>query len=158
MSANNGGYILSAYDLFRQLFPQTEQVGLTRFRNNPIQAASIRINPKIAPENPDVNTATYQQIVAYEESWNYRHDLDVNGKHFTSAAIKFADHPYKQSNFSALIQWDLNDPLTTVQGPLAFGTNITGYGNRTGFSQPFETENIVMVCIDSSDAGNSPLG
>lgn len=145
LSANNGGAILAAYDLFRQLFPQTEQNGLTRWRNNPVQATVVKVNPKIVPENFDPNTAGDEEIISYERPWNYRTDLDIDGNHFQSAAQKFADHPYKQSNYSSLLQWDLNDPFVTWKGPTAYATNITGYGNRTNFKQPFAAEDIVMV-------------
>lgn len=150
LSANNGGFVLSAYDLFRQIFPQTEQVGLTRARNNPVQERAVKIRPKIVAEPFDPNTAGQEELVAQQSVFNFRYDLDVNGKHFTSAAEKFQDHPYKESNFSALLQWDLNDPFTTVKGPTAFGTEITGYGNRTGFKQPFAAEDIIMVCTSPS--------
>jgi hypothetical protein len=40
------------------------------------------------------------------------------------------------------VRWDLSDPLTLLNSG---GINVTGYGNRTGFKQPFEAENIVMV-------------
>ncbi|KAF1969056.1 hypothetical protein BU23DRAFT_248765 [Bimuria novae-zelandiae CBS 107.79] len=145
LSANNGGYILSGYDLFRQLFPHTEQVGLTRFRNNKIQAAAIRVNAKIIPQLFDPQKGNLEEIRAYEKSWDYRHDLDQNGKNFTSAAQKFKNHTFAASNYSALITWDLNDPFLTTQGPVAFGTEITGYGSRTNFTQPFAAENMIML-------------
>ncbi|KAJ4294124.1 hypothetical protein N0V90_007814 [Kalmusia sp. IMI 367209] len=145
LTANNGGYILSGYDLFRQLFPQTEQVGLTRFRNNKIQSAAVRISEKILPEGFDPKKGSTQQLRAWEKSWNYRHDLDQNGKHFTSSAQKFADHKHMDSDYTPLINWDLNDPYLTTQGPVAFGTEITGYGNRTNFTQPFAAEDIIML-------------
>ena len=145
LSANNGGYILSGYDLFRQLFPQTEQVGLTRFHNNKIQDAAIRVNRKIVPEGFDPTKGNTEQIRAYERSWDYRHDLDQHGKKFTSSEQKFANHTYGSSAYSSLVSWDLNDPFLTTRGPVAFGTEITGYGNRTNFTQPFAAENIIML-------------
>lgn len=145
LSANNGGYILSGYDLFRQLFPQTEQVGLTRFRNNKIQDAAIRVNKKIVPNPFDPEKGNLEQIRAYERSWDYRHDFDQNGKKFNSSSQKFAEHMYGGTNYSSLISWDLNDPYLTTKGPVAFGTEITGYGSRTNFTQPFAAENIIML-------------
>lgn len=145
LSANNGGLILSGYDLFRQLFPQTEQVGLTRFRNNKIQEAAIKVNGKIVPDNFDPKTAPVEQVRASEKEWNYLHDLDQNGKHFSSPEQKFGDHPHGESNYTSLLSWDLNDPYLTTEGPVAFGTEITGYGSRTNFKQPFAAENIIML-------------
>ncbi|KAF2441986.1 hypothetical protein P171DRAFT_474505 [Karstenula rhodostoma CBS 690.94] len=145
LSANNGGYILSGYDLFRQLFPQTEQVGLTRFRNNAVQDEAVKINQKIVPEGFDPSKGAFEQVRAYERSWDYRHDLDIDGKKFKSAEQKWANHKIGESNYSSLLQWDLNDPYLTTQGPVAFGTEITGYGNRTNFTQPFAAEDIIVL-------------
>ena len=145
LSANNGGYILSGYDLFRQLFPQTEQVGLTRFRNNKIQDAAIRVNKKIVPNPFDPDKGNFEQVRAFEKSWDYRHDLDQNGKKFNSSAQKFGGHMFQATNYTSLVSWDLNDPYLTTKGPVAFGTEITGYGNRTNFTQPFSAENIIML-------------
>ena len=145
LSANNGGYILSGYDLFRQLFPKTEQVGLTRFRNNQIQDAAININRKLLPKSFDPKKGNLEEIRAYEKNWNYRIDLDQDGNKFNSSEEKFAGHAFSQTNYSSLISWDLNDPYLTTQGPVAFGTEITGYGNRTNFTQPFAAENIIML-------------
>lgn len=145
LSANNGGYILSGYDLFRQLFPKTEQVGLTRFRNNQISDASIRVNKKLLPKSFDPKTGSFEQVRAWERNWNYRIDLDQDGYKFNSSEEKFSGNVFAQSNYSSLIGWDLNDPYLTTQGPVAFGTEITGYGNRTNFTQPFAAENIVML-------------
>jgi hypothetical protein len=145
LSANNGGYILSGYDLFRQIFPQTEQVGLTRFRKNKVQEEAVKINQKIVPKGFDPSKGAMEQVRSYEKSWDYRHDLDVDGKKFTSAEEKWTDHKAGPSSYSSLLQWDLNDPFLTTQGPVAFGTEITGYGNRTNFTQPFAAEDIIMV-------------
>ncbi|KAJ4345926.1 uncharacterized protein N0V89_012062 [Didymosphaeria variabile] len=145
LSANNGGYVLSGYDLFRQLFPQHEQFGLTRFRNNKIQDTAVKISQKIVPEPFDPANGAMEQVRAYEKSWCYKHDLDQDGKKFKSAEEKWADHKVGESSYSSLLQWDLSDPFLTTQGPVAFGTEITGYGNRTNFTQPFAAEDIIMV-------------
>jgi len=146
LSANNGGYILSGYDLFRQLFPQIEQSSPTRYRRNRIFDAAARVVDKLIGPNFDPKTATYEQIYAWLQGWNYRYDLNVQGKHFSSQADKFGPHLYKQSNFTSLMEWDLEDRLTTVDGPYAFGVEITGYGSRKNFTQPFAAKDIIMVC------------
>jgi hypothetical protein len=145
LSANNGGYILSGYDLFRQLFPQTEQVGYTRYRENAILSSLVNASKKLFPSNYNPKNATGNQITAYEQSWNYLYDLNITGQHFPSVESKFGPHPYKGSNFSALQSWDLNDPLTTVDSQYGFGAEITGYGSRKNFTQPFSAENIILV-------------
>lgn len=52
---------------------------------------------------------------------------------------------YKGDSFSNIIRWNLNDPLTTSNSSWGFGVDITGYGSRANFTQPFPAENIVML-------------
>lgn len=145
LSANNGGYILQAYDLYRQLFPQTEQVGYTRYRENDILLSFTNISRKLVPTDFDPDTASDTQIRAHELSYDYLYDLNTTDQHFPSFEAKFGPFPYKGSNFSALQSWDLNDPLTTVNSTYGFGIEITGYGTRTNFTQPFAAEDIILV-------------
>lgn len=51
----------------------------------------------------------------------------------------------KGDNFTQILRWDMNDPLTTSNGTYGFGTDITGYGSRTNFTQPFATEDIILL-------------
>lgn len=52
---------------------------------------------------------------------------------------------YKGDLYTQLIRWNFNDPLTTSNSTYGFGTNITGYGDRANFTQPFAAENIIML-------------
>lgn len=145
LSANNGGYVLSGYDLYRQIFPQTEQVGYTRYRENELLLSYANISKKLVPTNFDPDTASTTQILAHELSWDYLYDLNTTGQHFPSFEAKFGPRPYKGSNFTALQSWDLNDPLTTINSTFGFGIEITGYGTRKNFTQPFAAEDIILV-------------
>lgn len=145
LTANNGGYILSGYDLFRQIFPQTQEVGYTRYRENELLLSFANISKKLVPDNYDPRTATGTQIRAYEMAYNYRYDLNTSRGHFSSVENKFGPNAYKGSNFSALMQWDLNNPITTVNSTFGFGIEITGYGSRKNFKQPFKAEDIILV-------------
>ncbi|TVY81316.1 Peptidase S41 family protein [Lachnellula suecica] len=145
LSANNGGLILLAYDLFRQLFPQTEQVGYTRYRENEILLSFANISKKLVPINFDPTKASDTQIRANEVSYNYLYDLNTTDQHFPSFDAKFGPFPYKGSNFTALQSWDLNDPLTTTDSRYGIGIEITGYGTRQNFQQPFATEDIILL-------------
>ena len=146
LSANNEGYILQAYDLYRQLFPKTERVGYTRYRENEIFMSFTNISRKLVPVDFNPDTASDTQIRAHELSYDYLYDLNTTDQHFPNYDAKFGPFPYKGSNFSALQSWDLNDPLTTIDSTYGFGIEITGYGNRTNFTQPFAAENIILVC------------
>ena len=82
----------------------------------------------------------------YETYFDYRYDLNLTDQPFSSFEDKFAPHVYKGDYYSGLVRWNLNDPLTTVNTTYGIGIEITGYGTRQNFSQPFAAENIIMVC------------
>ena len=151
LSANNGGYILSGYDLYRQLFPETEQIGYTRYRENELLLSFANISRKLVPSNFDPNTATETQIQAHQLSYDYQYDLNTTGQHFPTFDAKFGHYPYKGSNFTALQSWDLDNPLTTINSTFGFGIEITGYGSRKNFTQPFASEDIILVSLFRSN-------
>ena len=43
------------------------------------------------------------------------------------------------------MRWNFNDNLTTTNTTYGLGTDITGYGSRANFTQPFAAEDIIMV-------------
>jgi hypothetical protein len=144
LSANAGGYILQAYDLFRQLFPQIIQDCNTRWRENPQFLAIAEIYSAIAASFDPLTSS--QSIISMTESiYNYRYDLNTSNEPFLTFEDKFAPHMVKGDEFTYLMRWDLNDPLTTTNDTYGFGTGITGYLSRTNFTQPFEADNIVML-------------
>ncbi|KAI0393073.1 hypothetical protein F5Y17DRAFT_329277 [Xylariaceae sp. FL0594] len=145
VSANGGGYIFSGYDLFRQLFPDIVQEGLGRWRESPgFLAVSEVYSANSANFNPD--TADPDTIYQYESVNNWRYDLNEKNKHFKSFADKFAPHYSLGDKFTNVMQWDFNDPLSTINSTYGFGTDITGYRNRANFARPFaRPENIVVV-------------
>jgi hypothetical protein len=58
---------------------------------------------------------------------------------------KFAPHPYKTDNYTSLMRWNLDDPLTTTNETYGMGIEISGYGSLANISQPFAAENIIML-------------
>ncbi|KAF4626036.1 hypothetical protein G7Y89_g12127 [Cudoniella acicularis] len=143
LSANNGGYILSGYDLFRQIFPQTQQIDYTRYRENDLLLAYAKGFAQLGDLDP--STASRAEIIARQNSYDYRYDLDKTGQHFPSYEAKFNPNPYKGSNFTALQRWDLDNPLTTTDTTYGFGIEITGYGSRNNFTQPFAAKDVIML-------------
>lgn len=145
VSANGGGYILQGYDTFRQLFPQIVQDGFTRFR----QSDGLRVISEqfaaVIPADYSPDTASADMISMYESVPNYRYDYNQEGKHFSTYEEKFGDHVYKGDNYTNLIRWDLDDPLTTVNATYGMGEEITGYGSRKNFTQPFAAEDIIIL-------------
>ncbi|KAI2632867.1 hypothetical protein GGS21DRAFT_145621 [Xylaria nigripes] len=156
VSANGGGYILSGYDLFRQIFPDIVQDGLGRWReSNGFKAISKVFSANSANFNPD--TATEDIIYQHETVYDWRFDLDQSNKHFTSYEDKFAPHYFLGDTFTDVMQWDLNDPLDTSNITFGFGTDITGYGSRTNFTRPFAGPENVVVVLDGYCASTCTL-
>lgn len=144
LSANGGGYILQGYDLFRQLFPDIVQDGNSRWRENPTFLAISEIYSKVAASF-NAQTSSDFVISEAENTFNYRYDLNISNEHFLTFEDKFAPHVFKGDNYTNLMRWDLNDPLTTSNDTWGLGTDITGYRSRANFTQPFEAENIIML-------------
>lgn len=145
LSANGGGYILQGYDLFRQLFPDIVQDGYSRLRESDGLLAIANIYSKSIPADYDPNTASADTIGIYENFFNYRYDLNLTDQNFESFDAKFAPHVFKGDHFTNILRWNLSDPLTTSNTTFGLGTDVTGYGSRRNFTQPFKPENIIML-------------
>lgn len=145
LSANGGGYILQGFDLFRQLFPHIIQEDYTRFRESKyfLDIAEVLSDAIPADYNPD--TASVQIIEDYEVFFNYRYDYNFTEQPFETFEDKFAPRKYKGDSYTQLIRWNFNDPLTTSNSTYGFGTDVTGYGSRVNFTQPFAAEDIIML-------------
>ncbi|KAI5205790.1 hypothetical protein E4T39_02813 [Aureobasidium subglaciale] len=146
VSANGGGTILQGYDLFKQLFPTIHPYGGGRFRAHETidrmgQVYSEGARPYNRSESQKSNV-----MDATLSTWNYRSDLDVNDRPFSSWEAKYGPHQHGPGNdsFTSIIRWDLQDPMIRHQSG---GIDVSGYGKRTNVStvQPFETENIILV-------------
>ncbi|KAH8802632.1 peptidase s41 family protein [Xylogone sp. PMI_703] len=145
VQANGGGYILQGYDVFRQFFPQILQRDYTRFRENAAFDALAEVYSASIPDDYDPNTSSGTIISFAENWWNYRYDYNLTEQHFPTFESKFAPEIHAGDPYTALVRWDLNDPLTTVNTTFGMGMEITGYGSRKNFTQPFETDNIVIL-------------
>jgi hypothetical protein len=145
LSANGGGYILQGYDLFRQFFPKITQRDYTRFRENPAFNEIAKIISGKIPADYDPNTASEETIGFYENFFNYRYDYNLTEQPFKTFGDKFSPHVHAGDPYTNLVRWNFNDPLTTINSTWGFGIDITGYGKRTNFVQPFAAEDIILV-------------
>jgi hypothetical protein len=145
LSANGGGYILQGYDTFRQFFPQIVQEDYTRFRESEYLLTLAHVFSDAIPVDYDPETATKELISDYETFYNYRYDYNLTEQPFATFGDKFDPHYFMGDPYTNIVRWNLNDPLTTSNETYGFGTDITGYGSRTNFTQPFAAENIIMV-------------
>ncbi|KAH8599179.1 hypothetical protein B0O99DRAFT_591050 [Bisporella sp. PMI_857] len=141
---NGGGTILVGYDAFRQLFPSITQDGFSRFREHEaFRILSEQIS--LYSTKFDASTADDEQIFAYTSPPNYHYDLNVTNQNFLSYDDKFSPRIYNGDEFTANMRWNLNEPLTTINTTWGVGEEITGYGTRTNFTQPFEAMDIIMI-------------
>jgi hypothetical protein len=145
LSANGGGYILQGFDLFRQLFPHIVQEDYTRFRESKYFLDIAHILSDAIPADYNPNTASVELIEDYEVWFNYRYDYNFTEQPFETFEDKFTPRHYKGDEYTQLIRWNFNDPLTTSNSTWGFGTDITGYGSRTNFTQPFAAEDIILL-------------
>jgi hypothetical protein len=150
VSANGGGYILQGYDTFRQLFPRTVQYGYNRWREHEAFNIVAEQFSALIPANFNPDTASDFLINVYESPFNWRFDLNVHDQNFHNFDEKFNSNQYNGDSFTALMRWNLSDPLLTINSTYGIGMDITGYRSRKNFYSPFEAENIVLVCPHSS--------
>lgn len=143
--ANGGGYILQGYDFYRQLFPQVQEDGFSRWKGND---AYISISKIVSDAVADLDTSTSgdaKLISESQSSFNYRYDLNVTNDNFLTFEDKFAPHVHRDTPYTAIMRWNLSDPLTTVNDTFGMGMEISGYGSLANLTQPFAAENIVML-------------
>lgn len=144
-SVNGGGLILQGYDFFRQLFPHVLQDGFSRWRENDGFVAAAQIVARLVQGLNPATSDNADLIGAYESWFDYHYDLDKANAPFPSYDAKFSPHVYKGTPYTALMRWNLDDPLTTVNATFGLGIEITGYGSRANATQPFDADDIVML-------------
>lgn len=142
---NGGGYILQGYDFFRQLFPQVQEDGFSRWKDSDsFLAISDVVSTLVAKIDP--YTSDDETLIGYYESWfNYRYDLNLTLDPFLTFEDKFGPVVYQDTNYTDIMRWNLNDNLTTTNETFGLGIEISGYGTLANLTQPFAAENIVML-------------
>lgn len=142
---NGGGYILQGYDFFLQLFPDILPDGFSRWKEND---GFLGISQAYSDGSENINPFTSgdeNAISRYQKWFNYRFDLNLTNDNFLTYEDKFAPHVYEDTDYTAIMRWNLSDPLTTSNETFGIGFEMSGYGTRENISQPFAAENIVML-------------
>lgn len=144
LQGNGGGVILNGYDTFRQLFPKTQEVVYSRQR---VQPAFTALSKESSDRTSNFSAATsdFNTINLAENHFNFRFDLNQDRQKFQTFATKFGPYPLNGDMFTSLQQWNWSDPLLTINETTGAGMDVTGYGSRTNFTQPFPASSIVMV-------------
>ena len=144
LSANAGGTILQGYDLFKQLFPTMTPFGETRFRAHEAFDIIGEQFSELAAAYP-TNQSDTEIEIAGDNPFNYREDLTVALRQYGSWPAVYGPHEFYGDNFTSLIRYNLSDPLQTVNPISGVGIVVTGYLNRTNFTQPYAAEDIILV-------------
>ncbi|CEJ87193.1 hypothetical protein VHEMI04334 [[Torrubiella] hemipterigena] len=121
--ANGGGSIVLGYDFFKQLFPDIEPDGYSRWRLNGGflgLARSLSSNP-----------------FAGQPWFRWQDDLNITNLPFTSFKDKFGPVAINNDAYTNIMRWDLNHT--------SLGLEVTGYGNRIDFVSPFKAQDIVLL-------------
>ncbi|POS88014.1 hypothetical protein EPUL_000389 [Erysiphe pulchra] len=143
LSSNSGGNLLVGYDAFRQFFPTLEQPGFSRFRlHEGLKIITKQISKTAS--NFTFNSTNPTDYDYYQTPFNYRFDLNETNKPFLSYEDKFNPRKFNGDEFTSNMRWDLEDP-TMTSSTWGAGMNITGYGNRKDFKQPFNPEDIILL-------------
>lgn len=148
LQANGGGYIFQGYDLFRMLFPDILQEGFSRWRENEgFLAVSHIFSDTVGAAGFDPRTsADFTLIDEWASPWNYRFDFNETNQPFATFDDKFAPHVVKGDAYTALMRWNLDDPLITTNETFGLGIEISGYGTRKNLTRPFpDAANIILV-------------
>jgi hypothetical protein len=141
LQKNPGGFIFQGYDTFRQFFPRVKPEGFSRFRESDQFMAMARAHSDAAGKIDPDTTRSSDAMSFWLSPWNWRFDHDAADKPFQSFAAKFSPKLYKGDPYTSLLQYNLDDP-TLVS---SIGMEITGYGRRRDFSQPFRASDIIML-------------
>jgi hypothetical protein len=151
VQANGGGTILLGYDLYKLLFPNgVGHAAADRFRA--FESTDI-IGQKFSeaaaglprePVTEEQNATLYElQGDVVSSVFNYRTNLNVDDKNFSSWDEMFGPVPQKGDNFTNLFRWNLSDPLTPLNSG---GVYVHGYGPLSNYTQqPFAAEDVVVV-------------
>jgi hypothetical protein len=144
VQANGGGTILQGYDLFKQLFPDEDPYGASRFRAHGSVELIGKAYSAVASLAPRGDIKNYTILSAQQSYFDYHTDMTVDGQPFSSWADKFGPVEVNGDSYTTLTRWNLSDAFVQY---FSGGINITGYNSLANVTGPpkFKPENIVIV-------------
>ncbi|KAG5962543.1 hypothetical protein E4U58_003836 [Claviceps cyperi] len=141
---NGGGALMLGYDFFRQLFPKTVQEGNSRWKLSKSHLETARVVSDMV-KNVDASSGD-SDLIELGETWlNFRHDMNVTNNNFLTFSDKFSPHALEGTDYSALMRFNLSDPIATSNPIHGIGIDITGYGSLTEQPQYFQPEDIIIL-------------
>ncbi|KAL1799097.1 hypothetical protein ACET3X_003134 [Alternaria dauci] len=139
LRANNGGKVLSGYDMYLQFFPSQEPQTQSRYRGHrasEVYGESISSFEEIGLMNAELFTSPFSND-AY---------LSSTGEDFPDWKSMYPPERFNNDQFTALLKYNLSNPLTTSNERTAVGITMTGYNSRSNFTtDPFRAEDIILL-------------
>ncbi|KAJ5038288.1 uncharacterized protein L3040_007155 [Drepanopeziza brunnea f. sp. 'multigermtubi'] len=145
LQGNGGGIVVNGFDAFRQLFPTTQDQVFARQRSGPTYATLTQTVSDQFANFTVQGSSDFTRISLFQSAFNVGFDLNQNRTAFSSLAEKFGPYPINGDQFSGLQQNNFEDPDFTSSETTGAGMDVTGYGARKNFTQPFPAANIVML-------------
>ncbi|KAF2851879.1 peptidase S41 family protein-like protein [Plenodomus tracheiphilus IPT5] len=137
--ANGGGKILSGYDMYTQFFPSQKPQTQSRYRGHTTSelfGRSISSFKSMTVLNAELYTSPFSNDAYVSSELQEFSDWDA----------MYPPEEFHNDKFTALLKYNLSDPVTTSNERLAVGITVTGYGDRSNFTQdPFRPEDIILL-------------
>ncbi|KAL6702625.1 hypothetical protein ACN47E_001294 [Coniothyrium glycines] len=137
--ANGGGKILSGYDMYKQFFPSQAPQTQSRWRGSP----ASRVFGESLSSFESINFINAELFTS-----PFSNDAYVNTQldEFATWSDMYPPERFHNDNFTALLKYNLSDPLTTSNERTAVGITITGYGSRDNYTtDPFRAEDLLIL-------------
>jgi hypothetical protein len=144
LQANGGGTVLQGYDMFKQLFPDIEPLGLNRFRAHEAVDLIGQATSKFSSQFPREFGSNRTISFAQSSYFDYHTDTKADGTSFSSWDEKMGPHEVNGALYTTESTWNLSDVYTPYTSG---GIYVTGYGPLANVTGPpkFAPENIVLV-------------
>lgn len=146
LRGNQGGTIDMGFETFKQIFPNLEPYGATRYRAHEAFAifsadiADFTENVTFAEKQPEL----YAQLVQEASTWDYQNIMNEKGEAFESFSDYFGPYVRNKDGFTALRRYNYSNLESGYTSAPRF--NLTGFGDQAPApAQPFESENIVIL-------------
>ncbi|KAF2448828.1 hypothetical protein P171DRAFT_219978 [Karstenula rhodostoma CBS 690.94] len=136
---NGGGKILLGYDMFLQFFPKEQPQLQSRWRGH---KGSELFGEKLS----SIERMNTKNGNLYTSPFNYHSYLSGDDEEFSDFKDMYPPEKFNDESFTALLKYNLSDPIETSDDTYALGISMTGYLDRANFTeQPFKAENIIIL-------------
>jgi hypothetical protein len=136
---NGGGKVLSGYDMYLQFFPSKEPQTQSRWRGH-------RASELFGKQISSLSAATTSNAEVFTSPFSNDAWLSANLTDVPDWGAMYPPSKFHGDNFTALLKYNLSDPLQTSNQRYAVGIVPTGYGTRSNFTEdPFRAEDLIIL-------------